>query len=510
MLCYLEGKTNEEAAHFLGCRTDALKKRLSRARDLLRQRLSRRGVSVTAATMAALLAQETQAQVVPAVLLGNVHRVPAWLTGKGEFAAPPAALELAEAVMGAMERTGGRLYAALGALVAVLGVGMLLVVAPDSRDKVEPSAKVPLTGDSTRIFHSAIPLLVFAEQKTRAEPGRLLGTTLVRQGVSVPSGGNWWVMPVMDLRVMEKPPPLVHAFGAGGMVLQTPRMTGPVLQAFVNEIRRQGVPGVYICDPDFTDDDLAQLAGLPCLEMLRVRSARITSTGLLRLHRLPRLRRLSVEVPQLTGASLASFSNLEALTVRLGPAGRLGDDFSHYLSGMTRLKRLELSHPGIEDTGWKNTLSLRCGLEELSLEECNISPHGLSALQRFTGLKRLELYRCHGDDSMLQALAEIPRLESLVVDSCSYSDVRWLRRPGTGWDAWHQELYCSQWRFMWGRERFKPPRESITDTGVEAPRPVRVTFTAAGNRQRWDHGRRNPGPEFVEESAVSETPRPTD
>jgi RNA polymerase sigma-70 factor (ECF subfamily) len=58
VLCYLEGKTNAEAAQVLGCRTVAIEKRLSRARSLLRQRLQRRGFLFTGTALAALLVGE--------------------------------------------------------------------------------------------------------------------------------------------------------------------------------------------------------------------------------------------------------------------------------------------------------------------------------------------------------------------------------------------------------------------------------------------------------------------
>lgn len=44
VLCYLEGNTNEQAATQLRCPVGTIKGRLSRARQLLRDRLSRRGL----------------------------------------------------------------------------------------------------------------------------------------------------------------------------------------------------------------------------------------------------------------------------------------------------------------------------------------------------------------------------------------------------------------------------------------------------------------------------------
>jgi RNA polymerase sigma factor (sigma-70 family) len=70
ILCYLEGKTNEEVAEQLKWPVGTVKGRLSRARDLLRSRLSRRGLALSAAFLVTALANGTViAEVVPARLV---------------------------------------------------------------------------------------------------------------------------------------------------------------------------------------------------------------------------------------------------------------------------------------------------------------------------------------------------------------------------------------------------------------------------------------------------------
>ena len=60
VLCYLDGKTNEEAAQQLGCPSGTVFSRLARARERLRGRLTRRGLALSTGVLTATLAALTQ------------------------------------------------------------------------------------------------------------------------------------------------------------------------------------------------------------------------------------------------------------------------------------------------------------------------------------------------------------------------------------------------------------------------------------------------------------------
>jgi RNA polymerase sigma factor (sigma-70 family) len=68
VLCYFEGLTHDEAASRLGWPLGTVKGRLSRARDLLRRRLTRRGVALSATAMGSHLAALEAKAAVPASL----------------------------------------------------------------------------------------------------------------------------------------------------------------------------------------------------------------------------------------------------------------------------------------------------------------------------------------------------------------------------------------------------------------------------------------------------------
>src|SRR5262245_26755608 len=70
VLCYLQGKTHQQAARELGCPPGSVSRRVGHALDMLRERLGRRGVPLAGALLATALAAEGSASSVSAALVG--------------------------------------------------------------------------------------------------------------------------------------------------------------------------------------------------------------------------------------------------------------------------------------------------------------------------------------------------------------------------------------------------------------------------------------------------------
>jgi RNA polymerase sigma factor (sigma-70 family) len=125
VLCHLEGKTQDEAAHELGWTSGMLRGRLLRGRDLLRARLIRRGLALSVPLFAAVLSQEQLVAALPATLANaTVKAALLSLTGPATIATiSTQAAALAEEGLAIMLVTKLKFGAALLLTLGVLAVG---------------------------------------------------------------------------------------------------------------------------------------------------------------------------------------------------------------------------------------------------------------------------------------------------------------------------------------------------------------------------------------------------
>jgi RNA polymerase sigma factor (sigma-70 family) len=129
VLCYLEGKTNAEAARQLGCAMGTIASRLSRARERLRKRLSQRGVALPSATVTGVLLENVSSAAVPAALVQTtLHSALAFGVGTTAAGLVPAHITAwSEGVIRAMFMTKVKLTASALLALGLVGTGLGIV-----------------------------------------------------------------------------------------------------------------------------------------------------------------------------------------------------------------------------------------------------------------------------------------------------------------------------------------------------------------------------------------------
>jgi HlyD family secretion protein len=149
ILCCLEGKTGEEAAHLLGCPPGTVSSRITRARERLRIRLRRRGIAVPAGIALGVAADSAAAALPPALLTTTVTAAAHFAVGG--FVSPQT-LSHVEGVLRAMFVTklknAACLVAMLGALFAggIVASQALLAQQQGPLDPHDPPQAAPKAG----------------------------------------------------------------------------------------------------------------------------------------------------------------------------------------------------------------------------------------------------------------------------------------------------------------------------------------------------------------------------
>jgi RNA polymerase sigma factor (sigma-70 family) len=145
VLCYLADKTHEQAADELGWPKSSVTARLARARELLRQRMIRRGFTVPAGLLAVLLTEQTANAALPSLLtLSTVRLAVQALAGETLTATTAAAL-----AGSFVKSTTALKLTAMVAVLATLGlaaVGSHMAVPGPSSISEQPAPESPALG----------------------------------------------------------------------------------------------------------------------------------------------------------------------------------------------------------------------------------------------------------------------------------------------------------------------------------------------------------------------------
>ncbi len=193
VLCYLEGKSNVQAAKELGWPLGTVKGRIIRGRELLRKRLENRGLTLTAVALAALLSEQAAKAAVPGMLLmSTTSAATSFALGQAVIASGRALVLANELLRAATLGTLIKSALVMIALSLTIGGGALLADPARVDERAQGKSGIPVADTRSLPKHSEKPKtppehLDLAGDPLPADAICRLGSTRFRHGFPIRS-----------------------------------------------------------------------------------------------------------------------------------------------------------------------------------------------------------------------------------------------------------------------------------------------------------------------------------
>jgi RNA polymerase sigma factor (sigma-70 family) len=174
LLCGLEGKPRDEAARLLRCSEGAVKGRLERGRSMLRARLARRGLDLTAVGVSMAALDNTIQAALPAALAHALSQAATAVLAGRDAAVSTVAASLAQGVTRAMAFSQLKIGAGITLLLAVLlGAATLFArPAPEANDTGHQQAAASSEAPTPRPQVKPSPVVSAKQAAKPSDPPR--------------------------------------------------------------------------------------------------------------------------------------------------------------------------------------------------------------------------------------------------------------------------------------------------------------------------------------------------